>query len=72
MSRVFDLEALREQRAAEREAERTPDPTIEACGLCDENGYRRNGVLCDHIDRTATYAAGMAAVRAALQKGPQQ
>lgn len=72
MSAVFDLEALREQRAVERAAQRAPDPTIAACTLCDDDGYR-NTLICDHIDHSATYAAGMAAVREALnQHGKDQ
>lgn len=72
MTDVFDLEALREQRATERAESHTTDPTVDACNLCDENGYRPNFTVCDHIDHAPAYRAGMALVRAALQKGPQQ
>lgn len=41
---------------------------IASCALCDDDGYR-NGIVCDHVDRTQTAAAGAAAVRAALTKG---
>lgn len=43
---------------------------IAACTLCDEDGYTPAGRICDHRDRTATHARGIAAVRAALAKGP--
>lgn len=36
------------------------------CPLCDPDGYRPNGRVCDHIDRTKTAAAGSAKARAAL------
>lgn len=39
---------------------------ISRCSLCDDDGYRPNGTVCDHIDRSATARAGMARVRAAL------
>lgn len=37
------------------------------CHLCDDDGYRTNNLVCDHIDRTHTHRAGMNAVRAALR-----
>lgn len=40
---------------------------IADCELCDEDGYRPNGVVCDHVDRTETARAGIAKVRAALE-----
>lgn len=39
---------------------------IASCRLCDDDGYRPNGTVCDHVDRSATARAGMARVRAAL------
>jgi len=39
---------------------------IAACGLCDADGYRPNGGVCDHVDRSATARAGIAKVRAAI------
>lgn len=39
------------------------------CGLCDEDGYRQNGIPCDGVDRAETAARGSALVRAALAKG---
>lgn len=41
---------------------------IANCTLCDDDGYRGLRV-CDHIDRTETTARGMAAVRAAIERG---
>jgi hypothetical protein len=40
---------------------------IANCGLCDADGYR-GAIVCDHIDRSAVVARGMAKVRAALTK----
>lgn len=43
---------------------------IEACNLCDDDGYR-NGSVCDHNPhRDDTNARGIAAVRAALTRTP--
>lgn len=39
---------------------------IDACRLCDELGYRPNGVVCDHVDRAAVANRGSALVRQAL------
>lgn len=45
---------------------------ITACPLCDDDGYRPNRTVCDHQDRAATAARGIAACRAALAKdGPR-
>lgn len=37
------------------------------CNLCDANGYRPNGIVCDHIDRTAVAARGIALCRDVLK-----
>ncbi|MDQ2628401.1 MAG: hypothetical protein M3Y90_15585 [Actinomycetota bacterium] len=37
------------------------------CPLCDDAGYR-NGIVCDHIDRSETHRRGIEACRAALAK----
>jgi hypothetical protein len=42
---------------------------IDACDRCDEDGYR-NGVVCDHVNRSDIAARGAAACRAALSKLP--
>lgn len=62
--------------AAWHEQHDEPDTThltaqaIDNCTLCDPEGYRPNGVVCDHTDRSAIAASGSARVRAALaQKG---
>jgi hypothetical protein len=44
---------------------------IDNCQLCDDVGYRPSGAVCDHVDRTATAARGIAACRAALAKLPK-
>lgn len=38
------------------------------CGLCDDDGYRGMRV-CDHVDHAPAAERGMAAVRAALERG---
>lgn len=42
---------------------------VDACTLCDSDGYRPNLAICDHVDRTETARRGIAACRAALAKG---
>lgn len=67
-----DWEADQTRRAAESATEAriqaATDRAIEiaSCGLCDDDGYR-GGVICDHVDRAETAAAGSAAVQAALK-----
>lgn len=40
---------------------------IANCTLCDDDGYRPgSATLCDHIDRSASHARGMALVRATM------
>lgn len=43
-------------------------------GCADRDGYRPNGTVCDHIDRTATIKTGIATVRATMgwKTEPQQ
>jgi hypothetical protein len=36
---------------------------IANCDLCDDEGYRKNGMVCDHIDRRFTATHGAKAVR---------
>lgn len=38
---------------------------VEACTLCDSDGYI-GGQVCDHIDHTEAAKRGMAMVRAAM------
>lgn len=38
------------------------------CELCDDEGYRPSGVVCDHIDRTDIARRGVQACRDALAK----
>lgn len=60
------------QIAAARTEDPEPDTAhltsqaIASCRLCDNEGYRPNGTVCDHQDRTVTATRGMAKVRAAL------
>ena len=37
------------------------------CRLCNRDGYRPNGYICDHIDHRPAYERGMAAVRSELE-----
>lgn len=39
---------------------------IARCLLCDDDGYTRNGMVCDHVDRRGTYSRGRELVRAAM------
>jgi hypothetical protein len=36
------------------------------CPMCDEDCYKPNGTVCDHIDRSGVHERGMAKVRDAL------
>jgi hypothetical protein len=36
---------------------------IANCDLCDDDGYKKNGTVCDHIDRRFTNARGAKQVR---------
>ena len=65
-------ETARAEVAARYAAERaTPfhlaPIAIAACAMCDDDGYRPSGVVCDHEDHAAAAARGMAAVRDALK-----
>jgi hypothetical protein len=44
---------------------------IAACTICDREGYRPNGTICDHVDRSAITRRGIDACRAALSKLPK-
>jgi hypothetical protein len=44
---------------------------ITNCDICNEDGYRSNRTICDHIDHTETYRNGMTMGRAALTRKPQ-
>lgn len=39
---------------------------ISRCGLCDSDGYMPTGLVCDHVDRSRTYARGSDLVRSAM------
>lgn len=65
--RAYD-EAMAEARATStRHLERA---AIDACTLCDSDGYRGLAV-CDHIDRSDIARRGIDACRAALSKLPK-
>lgn len=42
---------------------------IAKCRLCDDDGYRPTGVVCDHVDRTHVGQAQKAHIRKMLAKG---
>jgi hypothetical protein len=44
---------------------------VTRCTLCDTDGYRPNGTVCDHVDHAPAAARGMEKVRAALSKLPK-
>ncbi len=48
------------------------DPAaIDACGLCDADGYNASLAVCHHVDHAAVAARHMPDIRAALEKGHQ-
>lgn len=57
--RVYEQD--RRARAVFAEAERS------VCDLCDASGYRPNGLVCDHVDRTETVRRGLALCRDVLK-----
>lgn len=42
---------------------------ITRCTLCDDDGYRPSGTVCDHVDRTHVGQAQKAHIRKMLAKG---
>lgn len=42
---------------------------ISRCSLCDDDGYRSSGTVCDHVDRTHVGQAQKAHIRKMLAKG---
>jgi hypothetical protein len=65
-------ETARNQAIANRDNQRGLRlAAIQHCPLCDDDGYRPNRTVCDHIDRTQTHRNGAAMRRAALTKKPQ-
>jgi hypothetical protein len=65
-----DLNIKRTVQAEARAAATLRAQAIDACPLgCKiRDGYRENGLTCDHIDHTPTNAKGSAAVREALNE----
>lgn len=45
---------------------------IASCTMCDADGYRPNGNVCDHQDHAGAAKRGIAACRAALSKDGAQ
>jgi hypothetical protein len=57
-----------------RDCAAMPEPhlqrdVIDACPLCDSDGYRPSGCVCDHVDRSEVAKRGMAKIRAVLKVG---
>ncbi|WP_373202647.1 hypothetical protein [Mycobacterium marinum] len=40
-----------------------------ACDLCDDDGYRENGLVCDHQDHTRAGLVARQQIREMLKKG---
>jgi hypothetical protein len=60
-------EEARRQRVAVQQAKAMMrDAGISRCRLCDDDGYTKNGCVCDHVDRRETYARGRYLVRNAM------
>lgn len=56
------------EQSASQQAERIlAGAAIEACRLCNTDGYRGHRI-CDHIDRAPIYRRGMQLVREALDR----
>lgn len=72
---VFDFaRSMREAADAQRVYEQDrrarlvlADVERAVCDLCDAGGYRPNGLVCDHIDRTEIASRGMALIRDVLR-----
>lgn len=66
----------RRYREAMQEIDTTDNSHLEQaardrCQLCDDEGYRPNRCVCDHVDRADISRRGMEKVRAALSKLPK-
>lgn len=60
------MQARQERIADQQTWAQIREAGIPGCLLCDDDGYTRNGSVCDHVDRTAVYERGRARVRAAM------
>ncbi|HEY2066345.1 MAG TPA: hypothetical protein VGG84_10340 [Gemmatimonadaceae bacterium] len=56
----------RELVAQRQAAAVTAAAEVANCTLCNDDGYRTNGLVCDHVDHAASTTNGRAAARAAL------
>ncbi len=60
-------EEVRRQRiAAQLAATEIRAAGIPDCDLCDDDGYTPTGSVCDHTDRSVTYARGRYLIQAAM------
>lgn len=55
-----------QQYEARRADEVLKEAVRTACVRCDNQGYRPNGLVCDHVDRTETVRRGSEQVRRVL------
>ncbi|CQD03686.1 hypothetical protein BN000_00621 [Mycobacterium europaeum] len=55
-----------QQYEARRADELLRESMQTVCELCDDDGYRPNGIVCDHVDRSEIHKRGIAKCRAAL------
>lgn len=53
----------------ERNTDHLEPDAITRCTLCDDAGYRPNGIICDHINRAHVGQAQKAHIREMLAKG---
>jgi hypothetical protein len=63
-----DLNIKRVVQAEARANALARQAAIDDCELCDDDGYRPNMTVCDHMDHTITNANGAAAAREALNE----
>lgn len=61
------VEPTTRDRAAPTEPHLQRD-AIDACALCDDDGYRPNRSVCDHVDRSEITRRGIEKIRVALSK----
>jgi hypothetical protein len=60
------LEAKRIEQQNRREETAARFAEIANCSLCDDEGYRENGTICDHVDRTLTVRRGREEINKAM------
>jgi hypothetical protein len=60
------LENKKAEQQKRRDEAATRQTAIDNCDLCDDDGYRPNHTVCDHIDRTFTARRGRDEINKAM------